>query len=134
MKTADYNSKIMKKVINFEKKRVKYWFIRFVSIFFLLIGILSFIFFTTIKIFNERKILDILTLFGQDWETVFEFWQDNLLLFWEELPKELLILGFLFFFLSFFFVLLSVKKIRIIKKKLFYFSRFHQNNLSKGGE
>ena len=111
---------VMDKVGRFEKKRITFWLVKFILILLFLTGAFSFILSTTLRIFDERKIWDLLSLFGQDREIIADFWQDTLFIVWEELPRVWLILWFSIVAGIILFIIANRKKIYIIRKKIQY--------------
>ncbi len=124
MKTGNYSLKIMEKIIALEKRKIRFWLLKFIFALFFILGILGFVFFTIARIFEERRIWDLLSLFREEWEIILEFWQDTLLIFWEELPKEWLVLALISLFIFTLFVIISSKKIGIIRKKIQYLKKY----------
>ena len=132
----------MKRVVTFEKKQVIRWLIGFLLMTLILVGVLGLALFTTLRIFDERKIWDLLGLFTQEWEIISEFWQDTIATIREELPTGLLmlILAVSLFLTS--LIVVSRKKIAIIRKKIRYLRKkisksepaFFKTTRGKGGE
>ncbi len=93
MKPIDVTKTVMNQVVRFEKRRSFWWLAKF---FFVLLVLMSAgiwlleIAFTQIA---ERHTLELLTLFTQDREIIAQFWQDTLLIMWEELPQRKLIIA-----------------------------------------
>jgi len=114
---------IMDKVGRFEKKRITFWLIRFILILLFLTGAFIFVFSTTLRIFDERKIWDLLSLFGEEREIIADFWQDTLFILWEELPRIWLVLWFGILAVIIIFIIANRKKIYIIRKKIQYFRK-----------
>lgn len=120
MNTNDLIPKVMKRVVNFEKKQIIHWLLGFLLMTIILTGALGLALFTTLRIFDERKIWDLLSLFMEEWEIISEFWQDTVAVIWEELPAELLTLILAVFLFLISLIVVSRKKIAIIRKKIRY--------------
>lgn len=110
----------MNEVLRFEKKRIAGWVGRFVTILLLLTGVFLFAFSVTLRIFEERKIWDLLSLFSEEKEIIADFWQDTIAVVWEELPTGWLIVGFIALSSIILFIIVNRKKIYIIRKKIRY--------------
>lgn len=76
------------------------------------------------QVVTERGTLDLLTIFAEDREIVAEFWQDNLTIFWEELPhRRLVTVAVLVIVVGLIFV--ATKRTRqILRKKLGQLQKF----------
>ena len=120
MKTSNLTQNIMNEVLRFEKKRIAGWIGRFITILLLLTGVFLFAFSVTLRIFDERKIWDLLSLFSEEKEIIADFWQDTIAVVWEELPTEWLIVGFIALSSIILFIIVNRKKIYIIRKKILY--------------
>lgn len=86
MKHINITDKVMKKVARYEKHRIYSW----KRIFFVTVGLLCFFLGATVmfvtRVLAERQVFDLLTVFGEDWEIIAEFWQDTVVTIIDELP------------------------------------------------
>ncbi len=135
-KALDYEKKydirraVMEKVVDFEERRTRRWFIKF---FLILVGMLTILAGGTYGIINEmidRHTVDLLSLFREDWEIITEYWQDTLMVAWEESPQELIVLGFSISITIGAYLYLTAKKRQIQRKKLHQVAKY-KKNLSK---
>lgn len=118
MKTIDVSKQVMDEVVHFEKKRSLWWLGRFLFILLVLLAAgISFLWIAVTQIF-ERQTLELLTLFTQNREIIGEFWQDTLLVFWEELPQKKLAVGLIALFAVGAMILVTRKQLRVLWKKM----------------
>lgn len=91
--SPDVSNRVMKKVVDFERRHVVRFTVLFSIISFLLVVASILVFSEVVVELNNRGSWDLLTLFGEEPEIVQEFWKDTLFTFWEEIPQGLLFIG-----------------------------------------
>lgn len=118
MKTIDVTKSVMNQVVRFEKRRSFWWLAKF--FFALLVLTSAGIWFLGIAMTQiaERHTLELLTLFTQDREIIAQFWQDTLLVIWEELPQRKLIIAGIMIVSIIVVVLLTRPRRMIIWKRI----------------
>lgn len=93
MKKIDVTKSVMDSIVSFESKRTKKWLgilllvVVWILISIVLVGV------RTYGILSERHTLDVLEILYQDREIIAEFWQDTLLVAWEEFPQQSMFIG-----------------------------------------
>ncbi|MBI2404802.1 hypothetical protein HYV22_01325 [Candidatus Gottesmanbacteria bacterium] len=93
MKNIDITGPVMDNIVRFEKRRSLLWFLRFVVIVFTLFFLAVLLLWIAFGQIMERQTLELLTLFKEDREIIAQFWQDTLMIFWEELPQRKLVIS-----------------------------------------
>lgn len=120
----DVTREVMETVVSKEKTNVRRWRI----VFWLVVGLLFLIGlllgWQIWQVVQNRGSLDLLTLFGEDREIIGEFWQDNLVIFWEELPHWLLLITAVVLSLIVAVWAATKKTRQVNKKKSETFSKF----------
>lgn len=110
--------KILKKVYWFETKKI----IREVTTKIMIIflgGFLSFILFSLlIDSLMAQGSFDLLDIFSDDLEVVRRYFFDNILIFFEETPKLILLLTIVSVVFTFLLTLILIKNLKIIKNKV----------------
>lgn len=126
-KNIDVSQKVMKRIVKFEKRRSIFLLILIlvVSAFLVLVTVWKGV--TAIQKVLERQSLTLLTLFTEDREIIAEFWKDTLEVFWQELPKEEIVIALLGFFVFVLFEFKVGKKIKIIIRKLKNLAKYSKN-------
>ena len=108
---VDLTSRVMEKVVRFEKRRIRAWLIRFFLIFLIILTGVIIIGWLTLLEVSQRGTLELLTLLQQDPEIIAEYWPEVVTTIWIELPRLTLgILGVLIGVLLFIF--LSTRRAR----------------------
>lgn len=123
MKT-DISAKVMEKVVDLEKRRVRRWRMVFWMVVTVLAAVALVLLWQAWQVIQERGTLDLLTLFAEDSEVVAEFWQDSLTTFFDELPQRRLELTIIAAGLIALVFLVTKRARRIIQKKSETFSKF----------
>ena len=118
MEKIDLTQKIMKKVVTFEKRRIIKWIVGIFLGFTIVLTIAAFSFIFIAQDLITSRSLDLLTLFGEDWEIIKEFWQETMVTFWEGLPHEALLIALISLILVLVLILAVVRHLPIIKKKI----------------
>ncbi len=129
MKPIDMKKPVMEKVVRFEKKRSFWWLGKFFFILLVLFFAGVWILRVAATQIAERQTLDLLTLFTQDREIVAEFWQDTLMVFWEELPQNKLIIAGVILLVIVAFVLLTRTRRMIVWKRIQQIKNFKKGEL-----
>lgn len=128
MKQVDLTKSVMRKVVSFERKRVKWWLTRFFAV---LIGLLSTLL-AFLWLFQqalvERSVFDLFTLMTEDREIIEQFWQDTLGVIWEELPHRLLFLLLIIFIIIIIFIIRSRKKLTVVKTKVRQLAKYKNSD------
>ncbi len=93
MKRLDVTKSVMEKVARFEERRTRRWILIFVVILLLILGLISVTILRTYDILSERHTLDLLEILYEDREIIAEFWQDTLLIAYQELPQQTVGIG-----------------------------------------
>ncbi len=110
--------KILKEVYSFERKRTKFWIIKYLLITFLTLTGLLLVLITTLEVLNKQRTLDVLEIFQQDFDIINSYWQDALSTIIEETPVdseiELLFLVIVLIIL----IILLAKNFRKIRNRL----------------
>ena len=131
MENNKLTKKIMKKVIAFEKRRIIVWITRvFLAILILFLTTGS-LFWLITRILGETKTLELLELFGEDWEIIQEFWQETLVTFWIELPLREILIFAVCLTLLILVVVLLIKRFPIIRKKILAIKKFSKSSHNK---
>lgn len=118
MKTIDVTKPVMHQVVRFEKRRSLWWLAKFFCILLVLFFAGAWFLWVAAAKITERRTLELLTLFTQDREVVAQFWQDTLMVIWEELPQKKLITAGIFFAGFIVFILLTKKRGMIVWKRI----------------
>jgi len=126
MKTIDVTRLVMDQVVGFEKRRSAWWIGKFLFILFVLGALGIWVFWIAVTEIFERQTLELLALFTQDREIVAQFWQDTIMVFWEELPQEKLAIGFLALLGVVIFIFINRKNISIIWKKMRQLAKYKE--------
>lgn len=105
---------VMKKIINYEKKRISNFKMFFYSIIAVLSMLTVVIFASLIYILNSQHAFDPFQLFGEDGEIISLFWKDVVSDFIIELPYDKIFLVILAFLAIVFILVYTHKKRRII--------------------
>lgn len=86
MKQTDIPKSVMSRVVQYEKKRIALFWRNFLTI----LCMLVIVFFLSIAIIGwqlfQMQAFDMLMLFYEDSQIIAEYWQDTLLVFWEQIP------------------------------------------------
>jgi hypothetical protein len=118
MKRVDVTKSVMDRVTRFEKERSHSWLWRsriFIGVLF--VGVLWALWMVWDQL-RARQTLDMLSLFWEDAEIIQEFWQDTIIVFLEELPREALVVAGIVLVGLFGYIWLTHKKRAIMKKRL----------------
>ncbi len=127
MKTIDVSKSVMNQVVGFEKRRSAWWIGKFLFILFVLGALGIWVFWVAVTEIFERQTLDLFALFTQDKEVIGQFWQDTVMVFWEELPQEKLVIGFLALLGVVIFIFINRKNIFIIWKKMRQLAKYNKS-------
>lgn len=127
MKKPDLTDRLMGKVVSFERRRISWWKRRFVFFilvcgFFITAGLLLFI----LQLWSQQS-FDGLVIFWEDPEVFQLFWQDTVMVFWEELPKDLLLLLILSLSVMVIFWLWTRKVRQIVSRRSRELATYLQN-------
>ena len=117
----------MNQVVGFEKRRSFWWIGKFLFILFVLGALGIWVFWIAATEILQRQTLELLTLFTQDREIIAQFWQDTIMVFFEELPQRKLAVSFLALLGVVLFVLLTRKKFMIVWKKIQQLAKYGRN-------
>ncbi|MFZ5845609.1 MAG: hypothetical protein ACOY0S_04030 [Patescibacteria group bacterium] len=113
MKSVDLTSRVMEKVVCFEKRKIRVWFIRFFLVLLIILTGVIIIGWLILLEVSQRQTLELLALFQQDPEIIAEYWPEVVATIWIELPRfSLGIVGALIAALL--LVFLSTRRIRKI--------------------
>ena len=91
MKNIDLTKPVMSKVVRFEKSRIRWWSVKFIATFGILSLLLGGALWVVYRSVTERQTLELFTLLAQDWEIIQDYWQDTLVVAWQELPQRMII-------------------------------------------
>ncbi len=127
MKKIDVTKSVMNQVVGFEKRRSFWWIGKFLFILFVLGALGIWVFWIAATEILQRQTLELLTLFTQDREIIAQFWQDTIMVFFEELPQRKLAVSFLALLGVVLFVLLTRKKFMIVWKKIQQLAKYGRN-------
>ncbi len=94
MKNTDVTKSVMDNVISYESHRTRIWLGVFLTALFVAIGLILALIRYIYGTLLDRHTLDVLEIVFQDSEIISEFWQDALVVVWEEFPKFSLYIGF----------------------------------------
>lgn len=124
MKTKKIEEKIIKKIYQIETKKT--FFNLFLRIFFILLFLFSSLIFTLVlvDILKEQKSFDLLDFLKDDFEVVKKYFYSNLIVFYNELPKELILFligSITLLLIIIFFFLKNFKKIKNKLKSIYKF-------------
>ncbi|HSX48851.1 MAG TPA: hypothetical protein VLE44_01175 [Candidatus Saccharimonadales bacterium] len=114
----DISKKVMKGVVNFERKRSTTRLLEIVLPIFGAILIASGFFYFSAKVVIEQGSLDVFSLFGEDFEIVKDYWKDTLSTFWQELPQGEIFAGLLFLIIAIIIFVVFRKRIKVMIKRL----------------
>jgi hypothetical protein len=117
MKTVDVSHRVMKQIVQYERKRTALWIRTFIVVVstLLISGILMFS--LIVKDLLEKQAFDLFELFTQDPEIIAEFWHDALTTFWNEVPQELFFVTGIVVLVLFITILITKKRLAIVQKK-----------------
>lgn len=93
MKKIDVTKSVMEDIVLFETQRTRKWLVIFIGSIALITCLIVMVAIQTYGTLLERHTLDVLEILSQDREIISEFWQDTLLVFWEEFPQQSIFLG-----------------------------------------
>ncbi len=127
MKTIDVTKSVMDQVVGFEKRRSFGWLGRFFFILFVLGALGIWVFWIAAAEIFERQTLELLTLFTQDREIIAQFWQDTMMVFWEELPQRKLAVSFIALLGAILLVIFTRKKFMIVWRKIQQLAKYGRN-------
>jgi hypothetical protein len=127
MKKNTLQKKILKKIYYYEIKKTSLVF--FLTILFYLLGglFLYLLFSIFFEILNDQKTFDLLNFFSEDFEVVKKYFFENVVVFYFELPKALLLLILILILLFIFLSIKIIKEWRIYKNKIKSFLKFFKN-------
>src|SRR6185369_10251125 len=111
MKKTDLTKEIMEKVVGYERRKSRAWLFEILLTTILLIGIGGFFFYLTISDLIEQRSFDLLSIFGEEFEIIKDYWKDAISTFIEEIPPGKLILGVIFIVIGIIILIKSRKKI-----------------------
>lgn len=117
-KEINFENKILDSIYKLESKRTKFWLLKY---FILTIGslfALIFVAVTLINVLQNQNTLDVLQIFGEDSDTLTQYWQDALQTIFEETPKDLLIGAIVFAVLLIIIAVILIKNYKKIFNKL----------------
>jgi hypothetical protein len=129
MKKNILTEKIMDNVVSFEKKRSRNRFAVFIIVILALIAVLLIAIYFFNKSASETGSYDLFTLLSQDKEIIADYWQDTIMVFWEEVPQGLVILIFLCLISIISYILISRRKLRITRKKLESIDKYEKTKI-----
>jgi hypothetical protein len=86
MKRVDITKSVMDGVTQYEKDRSIRWVVRFWIIVAILVSLILWVLWYAGWQLQERGTWDLLALIWEDTEIIQEFWQDTVMIFFEELP------------------------------------------------
>ncbi len=109
---------VMEKVVNYEKKRSTEWIWKFRAILGIALLLLALLFWRIIRQVIEGGSLDLLEIFLEDAEIIREFWQENVIAFFEELPQGAVVLLIALVVFSISFIVLTRKTRKIVRRRL----------------
>jgi len=127
MKTIDLSKPVMQRVVAYEKKRTWLWILLFFLLLFCAGVLAGMSLWVATQDVASRQTLDLLSLFGENWEIIAEYWQDTASVVWEELPKETLTLALLGITALVVLIVATRHKRRIIRKKLSTLEKYGKN-------
>lgn len=124
MKIIDVSKSVMKKIAEFERRRIAVWFSWFmVMVVGLLVGCGA-IFVLVVRDLMEKRAFDFIELFSQDREIIAEFWREVLVTFWDELPIELITLAVCILGVLLIFMIITKRRRAIMQKKLHQLDKY----------
>lgn len=126
MKSAKITHEVMNKVMEWERNRVYKWIAAFGVMVSVLVAMGGAAGWSAGQKIGERKTLDLVQIFGEDKEIVADYWQDGVRVFWEELPKADLAVGWGAVGIVVMAWLITAKKRKIVRQKLKQVIKYHQ--------
>ncbi len=118
MKRVDVTKSVMEKVARYEETRSSGWLWRF-RIF---LGVVATLFIVAVwhigNQVRESGSLDLLAIFQEDAEIIREFWHENIVVFFEELPQDAVVFAVLLVLLSVSFIAYTRKTRKIMARRL----------------
>ncbi len=126
MKSKKIEEKIIKKIYQIEIKKT--FFDLFSKIFFILLFLFStLIFFMVfIDVLQEQNSFDLLSFFNDDFEIIKKYFFSNLITFYNELPKELILFLIISITLLLSLITIFFKNFKKIKNKLKSIYKFYK--------
>jgi hypothetical protein len=118
MKNVNISARVMKKIVQYERKRITLWLRSFVTMTVVLVVSCLALFGFTVSDLMEKRAFDVLELFTQDREIIAEFWKEVLQTFWEEMPQGLFFAGVTVVVILIILIVITRRKRMIIDKKL----------------
>jgi len=118
MNQKEMTKSVMEKVVNYEKKRSTEWIWKFRAILGIALLLLALLFWRIIRQVIEGGSLDLLEIFLEDAEIIREFWQENVIVFFEELPQGAVVLLIALVVFSISFIVLTRKTRKIVRRRL----------------
>lgn len=124
MKTIDVSSRVMKKVVLFERRRITMWLRGFITLTVFLVSGGVMLVGLVVRDLMEKRAFDMFELFTQDLEIIAEFWKEVLVTFWEEVPQRLFFIAIGILILLVLLIIVTRRKRLIIDKKLHALEKF----------
>lgn len=124
MNIIDVSESVMKKVADFERRRIAVWFCWFIV---MMVGLFvgcGVIFVLVVRDLLEKRAFDFIELFTQDREIIAEFWREVLVTFWDELPIELITFAVCILGALLIFIIITKKRRAIMQKKLHQLDKY----------
>lgn len=113
----DATDTIMKTVIRYERRRTAAWIMAFIVIVGMCIAGAVFMGERAVTLLSEWQVFDLLTLFNQDREIVFEFWQDTLSIAWAQAPRRYILGGIVSALIAVYIWIRTRKKRKVVTKR-----------------
>jgi hypothetical protein len=124
----DVSNKVMQDVVGFETKQIKRWKGAFYIVLSLLVIISLFTLYFIYHILKLQGTFDLLELFSEDKEIIAEFWQDTIMVFWEELPYKAVLLVFISILFIIGLIVGTRRRRKILKRKEDVLKKFKINS------
>lgn len=121
----------MKKVVGYEKRRVVSWILTILVGFIVFLVIAAISFWYTAVILGQTKSLELLTLFREDWEVIREFWRETIIIFFQELPTDSLLILVISIIFLLVIIIYSLKRWGRLKRKLSNIDQFQKRQHDK---
>lgn len=123
MKQIDVTSNVMQKVKSFERSEISRFFRFFIGVLTIFMMMIVVGFYMIVTDLMSKRAFDVFELFTQDPEIIGDFWRDTLIIFWDEIPMQILVAVTLLMAIVAVIIFITRKKRSQIKKKLTYLDK-----------
>lgn len=122
-KDKSLQDKILTEIYNFEKKRTRFWIMKYLVVSLLTLSAFLFVLITTLNILNSQQTLDVLEIFQQDFDIISRYWNDALSTVIEETPIDSQIELLLLIVALLVLVIVFIKNFKKIRNRLIILKR-----------